>query len=497
MPYVSGFDRNQLMCCSWDAFVDKESIARIIDAFVEHLDIEKYGVRPVAAEGRPPYDPKSLYKIYIYGSRKGIRSSRKLAESCKVNLEVKWMTGGVEPDFRTIADFRKNNIDSLKEIFYEFNRRISGAVEWGFSSVDGTKIQANNAKDNNFTKNKLDDRIKWLNGHTDEYLRILNEMDKQEEGDPEELTREIVEARLKEAQERLARYEGYQKLMEESGASQLSITDADAKLMKNKNGFLVAYNAQTAVDSETHLIRDFQMTNQVTDHGLLGSSMEGIKETEGKKIVEAVADKGYESVEDMVSCLEAGIIPHVIPCDGKDGYEIEIPYEEAESDLSSTEPEDLTKALHSGQIPEAYAEVIQEMKVETVRRKVEDEKEENRENSRVYGSPEEMQEKAQEGYFVRDPERNLVYCPGGEILRQKSIKKNGNIRYANKNACKHCPNRNKCYKGKGEWKEIDFTKDQLIKPCRDWLRAEGTEPEETRTESKWHYEQRKVVKFFL
>lgn len=497
MPYVSGFDRNQLMCCSWDAFVDKETIARIIDAFVEHLDIEKYGVRPVAAEGRPSYDPKSLYKIYIYGSRKGIRSSRKLAESCKVNLEVKWMTGGVEPDFRTIADFRKNNIDSLKEIFYEFNRRISGAVEWGFSSVDGTKIQANNAKDNNFTKNKLDDRIKWLNGHTDEYLRILNEMDKQEEGDPEELTREIVEARLKEAQERLARYEGYQKLMEESGASQLSITDADAKLMKNKNGFLVAYNAQTAVDSETHLIRDFQMTNQVTDHGLLGSSMEGIKETDGKKIVEAVADKGYESVEDMVSCLEAGIIPHVIPGDGKDGYEIEIPYEEAESDLSSTEPEDLTKALHSGQIPEAYAEVIQEMKVETVRRKVEDEKEENRENSRVYGSPEEMQEKAQEGYFVRDPERNLVYCPGGEILRQKSIKKNGNIRYANKNACKHCPNRNKCYKGKGEWKEIDFTKDQLIKPCRDWLRAEGTEPEETRTESKWHYEQRKVVKFFL
>lgn len=497
MPYVSGFDRNQLMCCSWDAFVDKESIARIIDAFVEHLDIEKYGVRPVAAEGRPSYDPKSLYKIYIYGSRKGIRSSRKLAESCKVNLEVKWMTGGVEPDFRTIADFRKNNIDSLKEIFYEFNRRISGAVEWGFSSVDGTKIQANNAKDNNFTKNKLDDRIKWLNGHTDEYLRILNEMDKQEEGDPEELTREIVETRLKEAQERLARYEGYQKLMEESGASQLSITDADAKLMKNKNGFLVAYNAQTAVDSETHLVRDFQMTNQVTDHGLLGSSMEGIKETEGKKIVEAVADKGYESVEDMVSCLEAGIIPHVIPGDGKDGYEIEIPYEEAESDLSSTEPEDLTKALHSGQIPEAYAEVIQEMKVETVRRKVEDEKEENRENSRVYGSPEEMQEKAQEGYFVRDPERNLVYCPGGEILRQKSIKKNGNIRYANKNACKHCPNRNKCYKGKGEWKEIDFTKDQLIKPCRDWLRAEGTEPEETRTESKWHYEQRKVVKFFL
>ena len=482
MPYVSGFDRDQLMCCSWDAFVDKESIARIIDAFVNHLDIGKYGVKPVAAEGRPSYDPKSLYKIYIYGSRKGIRSSRKLAESCKVNLEVKWMIGGVEPDFRTIADFRKNNIDSLKEIFYEFNRRISGAVEWGFSSVDGTKIQADNAKDNNFTKNKLDDRIKWLNGHTDEYLRILNEMDKQEETDviSGELTRESLEAKLKEAQERLARYEGYQKLMEETGVSQLSITDADAKLMKNKNGFTVAYNPQTAVDSETHLIRDFQMTNQVTDHGLLESTMQGIKSSEPEKIIEVVADKG--------------IIPHVITDDGKDGYDIEIPYEEAETDTASTEPEELKKALHAGKIPEVYAEVIQDMKVETVRRKVVDEK---RENSSVYGSPEEMQEKAKEGYFVRDPERNLVYCPAGEILRQKSIKKNGNIRYANKNACKHCPNRNKCYKGKGEWKEIDFTKDQLVKPCKGWLEAEGKKPEETKTGEKWHYEKRKVVKFFL
>ena len=156
MPYVSGFDRDQLMCCPWEVFVDEESIARIIDAFVEHLDIKKLGVKTVAIEGRPSYDPKSLYKLYIYGSRKGIRSSRKLAESCKVNLEVKWMTGGVAPDFRTIADFRKNNIDSLKEIFHEFNRRISGAVEWGFSSVDGTKIQANNSKDNNFTK------INWM-----------------------------------------------------------------------------------------------------------------------------------------------------------------------------------------------------------------------------------------------------------------------------------------------------------------------------------------------
>lgn len=115
MPYISSFDHDQLMCYSWDTFVEKESIARLIDAFVNSLDADRYDVKPVSVEGRPAYDPKSLYKLYIYGSRKGIRSSRKLAENCKVNLEVMWMLGGVKPDFRTISVFRKDNIDSLKK----------------------------------------------------------------------------------------------------------------------------------------------------------------------------------------------------------------------------------------------------------------------------------------------------------------------------------------------------------------------------------------------
>ncbi len=151
--------------------------------------------------------------------------------------------------------------------------------------------------------------------------------------------------------------------MEESGQSQMSLTDADAKLMKSKNGFVVAYNPQTAVDSETHLIRDFQMTNQVTDHGLLDSTLEGVRrESEG--IIETVADKGYESEEDMVKCLEDGIIPHVITDDGKDGYELEISYEEADdTNAKSTDVEDLKKALHAGVIPEAYEDVITDIEL--------------------------------------------------------------------------------------------------------------------------------------
>ena len=481
-----------------DSFVDPESTARLIDAFVNSLDLQKYGVKEAAKEGRPPYDPKGLLKLYIYGCRNEIRSSRKLQRACEVNIEVIWLMGGAKPDFRTISDFRKDNIDVLKKLFHEFNRRLAGAVEWGFSSIDGSKFQANNSKNNNFTKNKLDDRIKWLDGHTDEYLRILKEMDEEKDLDEDvELTRGLVEQKLKEAQERLERYRGYQKIMEETGASQLSLTDADARLMKNKNGFAVSYNPQTAVDSETHLIRNFEMTNQVTDHGLIGPTMDQIRKDSPDQVLEAVADKGYEDTNDMAECLGNGIIPHVITDDGKDGYEIEIPYEEAEADITSTKSKELKKALHSGQIPEAYKDVISDIKVETVRRKVSDDTSE--EIKSPYGTPEAMKERAMQGYFVRDPERNLVYCPAGEILRQKCIKKGGQIRYANKNACRHCPNRNKCYHGKNEWKEVDFTKDKLEKPCIDWLKSEGRVPDSYGVDKKGksHYEMVKIVRFFL
>ncbi len=500
MHYVEAFDRNQMMMTTWDSMVDPESTARLIDAFVNSLNLVDYGVKEIASEGRPPYDPKSLFKLYIYGSDNGIKSSRKLAKCCRVNMEVRWMLGGAEPDFRTISDFRKENTDSLKKIFHEFNRRVSGAVEWGFTSVDGSKFSACNSKDNNFTKNKLDDRIKWLIGHIEEYLRILDDADKQEnfEQDSDRLTKELIEEKLKEARERLEKYEGYQKIMEESGQSQMSLTDADARLMKSKNGFGVAYNPQTAVDSNTHLIRDFQMTNQVTDHGLLDSTLEKVRKDDGG-IVETVADRRYESEGDMIKCLEDGIIPHVITEDGKDGYELEIPYEEADNvDVESTDSDELKKALHAGMIPEAYKDVISDIEMKEVRRKVSDEPEADGIVRTPYGTSEEMMARAAEGYFVRDPERNLVYCPNGEILRQKCIKKNGNIRYANKNACRHCPNRNKCYKGKDEWKEIDFAKDCLEKPCRDWLKAEGKEPDNTRViKGRSHFEKIKVVRFFL
>jgi len=450
-----------------------------------------------AFEGRPGYNPRAMLKLHLYGGQKSVRSSRKLSESCKINIEVKWLMEGLEPDFRTISDFRKDNIDCLKKVFHAFNKKLSEVLKKGFLSVDGSKFQANNSKDNNFTASKLDDRIQWLNQHTDEYLRQLADMDEQEDVAEGQLSKEELEHKLAEAKERLEKYQSYRKHMEENGLSQISLTDVDAKLMKSKNEFTVAYNVQTAVDSETHLIEDYLLTNQPTDHGMIAPTVLGIKEKHPDKIIEVTADKGYNVEEDMVTCLENGVIPHVILPNGQDYYELELEYQETmitDNAVKSKLAGDLSNCIHSGKIPEAYEEVIE--KAEVIERKVWIREGAEIEKKSLYGSEEEMKERAKEGYFVRDPERNLVYCPAGEILRQKSVKKNGDIRYANKTACKHCKYRNQCYKGKNEWKEVDFNKDTLEKPNKNWLSEEETEKPE-RAQRKGHYETKKFVRLVL
>ncbi len=498
MPYMPTTDRNQMMVCSLNSLVEPESIARVIDVFVDSLDLKGmgFGKTEAAAEGRPLYPAGVFLKLYLYGNRKQIRSSRKLAEACRINVEAKWLMEGLEPDFRTISEFRKNNIGCMKKVFHEFNSRLAKVLGQGFESVDGSKFQAWNGKARNFTASKLDDRIAWLNLHSEEYLRLLEEMDAAEDESGGRLTREELEKKLAEAKARLEKYEGYRQYMEENGLSQISLTDPEARLMKSRNGFMVAYNVQTAVDSETHIIKDFQVTDHPSDQGLLGSTLSGIKAGNPEEILEATADKGYIKEEDMVGCLENGIIPHVIPPNGQDTYELEIPYEEVGTegtDKRSRKAEELRKCLHAGEIPDAYEGVIEKIEVEEKRRFVYDEEPE--EADEANGSREGLKARAGEGYFVRDPERNLVYCPGGEILRQKSIKKNGIIRYANKTACRRCPNRNNCYKGKGGWKEIDFPKDVFEKPCG--ARLEEEVGREAKKKRKGRYEKKKSVKIIF
>jgi transposase len=471
MAYIKGEDRRQyiLFPPCLDEFIVEDDPVRLFDAFVNHLDMEKAGFkRFVPAEtGTPGYNPRDLMKLYVYGCYYEVRSSRKLARQCHCNLEVRWLINNLEPDFRTISDFRKDNKEAITKSFKEFNRmcRNEGLFSKCFISVDGSKFKAVNAKDKNFTLNKLDDRILRLDQQIERYLQELDEYDDEEN---RRLTREELEQKLEESKQRRERYEGYRNQLEETGEKQISLTDPSARLMKANEGFCVGYNTQVAVDAESHLIAGFDVTNSPTDHGQLTGISEEVKHDYDVDILEATADKGYECPEDIANALASGIVPNVIQRDGGNTESVSYEYHAAEitdDQKASTKPEDLKACLEAGVIPNAYKGILTDVKV----RQVKSYEADIVDSAVLEMTDEEMKAKAAEGYFVRDPERNLVYCPQGDILRQKSIKNNGMIRYCNKLACKHC--KNKCTTAK--YKECEFNKDRLI------ILAKGYKPQET------------------
>ena len=259
--------------------------------------------------GRPSYDPRDLLKVLLYGYFYGVRSSRRLARECKCNVELMWLTGKLTPDFRTLSDFRKDNIQCMESVFKAFNRYCLKLkiLSKSFISIDGSKFKAVNAKDRNFTLNKLDDRLAWLDSNIKHYLSALEEADN--EDSDRNLTREEIEAKLKTLQERKERYEGYLREMESTGQKQKSLTDPDAKLMKCNEGFCVGYNTQTAVEDGSHMVVGFKVTDSPTDHGQITELASDVKTDVGVDVIEAVADKGYQSPEDMSKALENGVVP--------------------------------------------------------------------------------------------------------------------------------------------------------------------------------------------
>lgn len=466
MGYIEGENRKQnlLFPESLDEYVEKESPVRLFDAFIESLDFKQleFDRETPKTEGRPGYNPRDLMKLYIYSYYYRLRSSRQIARECKVNLEIMWLIGKLKPDFRTIANFRKDNKTAIRKVFKEFNRfcyKMNLFSHDGIS-IDGSKFKAVNAKDNNFTQSKLDDRLARIDEHIKEYLAELDA------ADLDDKQVEELEKKLKEYKERKGKYEDIQKRMSEENLSQISLTDPESKLMKMNEGFGVCYNTQTAVDTGSHLIADFEVTDNPTDHGQITKLAKKVKEdfnefeeSEDKnihEIIESIADKGYQDTKDMAEALCEGIIPNVIPQNGTT-CEIEYDYEPGEITeeiRQSTEPEDLRKCLKAGIVPEVYKGIL---KAEGIKERSHYEYE-STDAGIVKMDTEQMILKAREGYFVRDADSNLVFCPQGKVLRQKSIKKNGNIRYCNKLACKNC--KNKCTKS--DWKEIDFSKDSLI-----------------------------------
>jgi transposase len=227
--------------------------------------------------------------------------------------------------------------------------------------------------------------------------------------------------------------------------------------MKANEGFCVGYNPQVAVDAESHMIAGFEMTNSPTDHGHITQLSSEIKQEYEVPVLEATADKGYECPEDHANALASGIVPNVIQRDGGCTEEVKFDYHEAEitdEQKASTKPDDLKTCLEAGVVPDAYKDILTDVKLVDEKSYVAD----IADSDVLKLTNEEMKAKAAEGYFVRDAERNFIYCPQGQVLRQKSIKRNGMIRYCNKLACKHC--KNKCTTA--DFKEVDFNKDKLI-----------------------------------
>ena len=317
MAHISGGDRSQFLLLpdSVDDYVGPDNVVRFIDAFVDGLDLKAAGFERVQAKstGRPGYDPADLLKLYIYGYLNRVRSSRRLEVETRRNLEVIWLLRRLTPDFKTIADFRRDNRTAFRQVFREFVVLCRELDLFGreLIAVDGTRINAVNSRERNFTKAKLAKAMAESDERLARYLKQLDEADKDGEDAPERGSAERLQEKIAALRERRERLDDHGKALAESGADQISLTDPDARAMHSSSRVGVGYNIQIAVDTKHKLIVEQQVHNKVSDLGLLTETAGPARETLEVAQIDAVADRGYFKIEDIEACEMAGIVPYV------------------------------------------------------------------------------------------------------------------------------------------------------------------------------------------
>lgn len=432
MKYVQGEDRRQMTLlpdCVED-YVGEDNPVRVIDAFVESLDLGALGIARAVPNGtgRPPYDPRDLLKLYVYGYFNRIRSSRRLMRECGRNVELFYLLGKLRPDFRTIADFRKDNAGALKNVFKAFVKLCMklGLYQRELLAVDGSKFRAVNSKDNCYNAAILNKKLERIDAHIAEYLSRMDQEDEREP-DAAALTEEQIKAAVEELCTRKQKYQGYLKELEESGETQLLLTDPEARRMHSKDGFHCSYNVQTAVDGGSHLIAEYEVTNRNTDQGLLKEMAQSAKEILEVETIETLADKGYESRKDILECVMNGIVPNVAMKYDKTERVYAIGYEEAkisEETRASTNPEDIQRCIRAGVLPKCYEGTSIEVELQGAR---------------------------EVSCFSLNAD-GTVTCPTGRILTKLKTKGPGSV-YASKEACRQCTSR--CTHARGR-KEVYF-----------------------------------------
>jgi transposase len=316
MSYISGIHRDQVLLFPElvDEYIEANNPVRFIEAYVNSLDLEALGFTHAVPKetGRPAYAPADMLKLYSYGYLNKIRSSRKLEQETHRNVELMWLLCKLKPDFKTIADFRKDNAKALRQVCREFTVLCKKLDLFGreLIAIDGSKFKAVNSKDRNCSEKKLKQLLEQLNAKIDAYLKELDEQDRIEAHVKNPPTDELRE-KITHLQARQHRYEGLLQQLDASGTAQISLTDSDSRSMKTHQGTDVCYNVQLAVDHQHKLIVAHEVTNAVTDQDQLAAMATRAKAMLDIDHLETVADMGYYNGDEVKKCLQEAIVPYI------------------------------------------------------------------------------------------------------------------------------------------------------------------------------------------
>ncbi len=320
MKHRAGLDRSQTLMFPerLEDYIAAENPVRFLDAFVVSLDLKVLGFAKaqVAATGRPPYDPAVLLKLYLYGYLHRIRSSRLLAAECQRNVEVIWLTGKLTPDFKTIADFRKDNLKPLRAVARQFTVLCRKLELFGgqLLAIDGSKFGAVNARDCNFNATKLEELIGRADARLAEYLKELDRTDADESA-PAALNQTPLAEKIAALREKQDWHKELLAQLQEGEDKQVSVSDPDSRKMPAAQGMIVGYNAQVAVDAKHKLIAANEVTNEVTDFKQLANVALEAKANLEVKQTEVVADAGYYNASEVGRCAEQGIKAYIPKAD--------------------------------------------------------------------------------------------------------------------------------------------------------------------------------------
>ena len=316
--FIEGEGRSQSMLFPerLEDWVAEDNPVRVVDAFIDELDLASLGFErsAPAGTGRPGYHPGTLLKIYVYGYLNRVQSSRRLEREAQRNIELMWLTGRLAPDFKTIADFRRDNGDAIRKVcarFIEVCRRMKMLSE-PIVAIDGSKFKAVNNRDRNFTQHKIKTRIAHLEASVQDYLEQLDRADRQ----PTEAVPQRV-AHLKEkmalVKQEIQRLETIEQKLDESPEQQISLTDPDSRSMNSagKGTGVVGYNVQAVVDAKNHLIVAHEVSNDTSDRAKLSPMAEMAREAMGQGGLTVLADRGYFNGRQILECEKEGFIPLV------------------------------------------------------------------------------------------------------------------------------------------------------------------------------------------